>query len=84
MINFHLIKFITKTKTKLLFFLPLPRSVHGYMHIKIENHENFYTLGIFYKPFPSVSELIYYYSLNKLPLRNVELSLLFPLKDQLL
>nr|XP_054755885.1 SH2 domain-containing adapter protein F-like [Lytechinus pictus] len=63
------------------------KSAKGFMHMKIVfNHQSDgYILGEFSKPFPSISEMICYYTRQKLNIRGAEhMALLHPVIDQLL
>ena len=57
------------------------------MHMKIvfSHQTDGYILGEFSKPFPSISEMICYYTRQKLNIRGAEhMALLHPVIDQLL
>lgn len=62
------------------------RSCHGFMHMKFsQSRDGKFILGENSPPFDSVSEVIHYYTTNKLPIRGAEhLSLLFPVLVQTL
>lgn len=56
------------------------------MHLKvIRDPSGCYVLGLLNKSFPSIPEMVHYYSVNKLPIRGAEhMSLRHPVIYQLL
>ncbi|KAA0718576.1 SH2 domain-containing adapter protein D [Triplophysa tibetana] len=68
--------------------LPLEKQIscHGFMHMKFsQSREGKFILGENSPPFDSISEVIHYYTTQKLPIRGAEhLSLLFPVLVQTL
>ncbi|XP_071479401.1 uncharacterized protein [Diadema antillarum] len=61
------------------------KSAKGFMHMKIVYKEEGFILGEFSKPFPSIMDMIGYYTHHKLNIRGAEhMALLYPVKDQLL
>ena len=62
------------------FVVLLFRSVAGFMHMKIiASREGRYILGQFSQPFYSIAQMVHYYTLNKLPIKDAQhISLTFP------
>ncbi|XP_059487519.1 serine/arginine repetitive matrix protein 1 isoform X2 [Neocloeon triangulifer] len=63
------------------------KSARGFMHMRIQQDTDTgqYILGQFSKPFSSIPEMVYHYSINRLPIRGAEhMCLLHPVIEQLL
>ena len=62
------------------------RSSHGFMHMRIQlTGGGHYVLGQFSRPFPSIADMVNYYTVNRLPIKGAEhVSLKTPLCEQLL
>lgn len=62
------------------------KSVRGFMHMKIvKNAESRYILGQFSQPFVSIPQMIYHYTVNKLPIKGADhMSLMYPINNELL
>lgn len=60
------------------------RSAQGFMHMKIvANAYGRYVLGQFSQPFYNIPQMVYHYTLNKLPIKGAEhMSLLYPVVVQ--
>jgi len=61
------------------------KSAKGYMHLKIVRDGEGFVLGVFSQAFQSIPQMIYHYSMNRLPIRGAEhMSLRHPVPLQLL